>query len=56
MSQGENVRFSFRSHQDSIEVVLQGDADWVNYLRSDLGLKGADGFTRPLGVISTTPR
>ena len=49
MSQGENVRFSYRSHQDSIEVVLQGDADWVNSLRSDMGLKGAVGFTRPLG-------
>tara|TARA_Y100001970_G_scaffold256337_1_gene333971 strand:- start:15097 stop:15741 length:645 start_codon:yes stop_codon:yes gene_type:complete len=49
MGQGENVRFSYRSHQDSIEVILQGDADWVNSLRSDLGLKGAIGFTRPLG-------
>tara|TARA_B100001250_G_scaffold350738_1_gene322578 strand:- start:357 stop:995 length:639 start_codon:yes stop_codon:yes gene_type:complete len=55
MSQGENVRFSFRSHQDSIEVVLQGDADWVNYLRSDLGLKGAVGFTRPLGKSAPRP-
>tara|TARA_Y100000746_G_scaffold120464_1_gene103218 strand:+ start:3876 stop:4514 length:639 start_codon:yes stop_codon:yes gene_type:complete len=55
MSQGENVRFSFRSHQDSIEVILQGDADWVNYLRSDLGLKGAIGFTRPLGKSATRP-
>ena len=55
MSSGENVRFSYRSHQESIEVVLQGDTDWVNSIRSQIGLNAALGFTRPLGPVSPQP-
>jgi len=53
MSSGENVRFSYRSHQESIEVVLQGDADWVNSIRSQIGINAALGFMRPLGPVSS---
>ena len=56
MSSGENVRFSYRSHQESIEVVLQGDTDWVNSIRSQIGLNAALGFTRPLGPVSSQPQ
>ena len=55
MSSGENVRFSYRSHQESIEVILQGDTDWVNSIRSQIGLNAALGFTRPLGPVSPQP-
>ncbi len=53
MSSGENVRFSYRSHQESIEVVLQGDTDWVNSIRSQIGLNATLGFTRPLGPVTS---
>ena len=56
MSSGENVRFSYKSHQESIEVVLQGDTDWVNSIRSQIGLNAALGFTRPLGPVSSQPQ
>jgi len=56
MGSGENVRFSYRSHQESIEVVLQGDTDWVNSIRSQIGLNAALGFTRPLGPVSSQPQ
>lgn len=56
MSSSETVRFSYRSHQESIEVVLQGDADWVNSIRSQMGLNGTLGFTRPLGPAAEQPK
>ena len=46
------VRYRFRSDDDDIDVMLEGDADWVKSIVSELGLTKL-GWTMPLAVTRT---
>ncbi len=46
------VRYRFRSDEDDVDVLLEGDADWVRSIVSDLELTKV-GWMMPLAVNST---
>ncbi len=49
------VRFRFRRPEDDVDVLIQGDSDWVQALREDLGLTEV-GWMQPMattGHVST---
>ena len=46
MSDEENIRFSFRSNEHEVEVVIQGPPSWVNLYRERIGLEGDIGYTQ----------
>jgi len=52
MSDEENIRFSFRSNEHEVEVVIQGPPSWVNLYRERIGLEGDIGYTQ--SVISSS--
>ena len=52
MSDEENIRFSFRSNEHEVEVVIQGPPSRVNLYRERIGLEGDIGYTQ--SVISST--
>ncbi len=43
------VRFRFRAPDDDVDVLIQGDAVWVNTLREDLGLMDV-GWVQPMAI------
>ena len=43
------VRFRFRVPEEDVDVLIQGDAEWVNSLRVDLGLTEV-GWVQPLAT------
>ena len=43
------VRFRFRAPDDDVDVLIQGDAVWVNTLREDLGLMDV-GWVQPMAT------
>ncbi len=43
------VRFRFRVPEEDVDVLIQGDAEWVNSLREDLGLTEV-GWVQPLAT------
>jgi hypothetical protein len=43
------VRFRFRVPEEDVDVLLQGDAEWVNSLREDLGLLDV-GWVQPMAT------
>ena len=46
MSDEDNIRFSFRSNEQDVEVVIQGPPSWVNLYRERIGLEGDIGYTQ----------
>jgi len=46
MTNEENIRFSFRSNEHEVEVVIQGPPSWVNLYRERIGLEGDIGYTQ----------
>ena len=52
MSDEGNIRFSFRSNEHEVEVVIQGPPSWVNLYRERIGLEGDIGYTQ--SVISSS--
>jgi len=42
------VRFRFRSPENGIDVIIEGESSVVNSLRKELGLQGRVGFVQPL--------
>jgi len=42
------VRFRFRSSEHDVDVMVEGEAGWVNSVREDLGLQGRVGFIQPV--------
>jgi len=49
------VRYRFRSPEDDIDVVVEGDAAWVAGIRATLGLEDDRlGWSMPLGVTMTS--
>ena len=46
------VRYRFRSEEDDIDVLLEGDADWVRSIVAELGLRKV-GWMMPMAVDST---
>ena len=52
MADEENIRFSFRSNEHDVEVVIQGPPSWVNLYRERIGLEGDIGYT--LSVIDSS--
>lgn len=46
MADEENIRFSFRSFEHEVEVVIQGPPSWVNLYRERIGLEGDIGYTQ----------
>ena len=43
------VRFRYRNQEEDIDVLIQGDADWVEQIRDELGLSGnGPGFLSPV--------
>ena len=46
------VRYRFRSDDDDVDVLLEGDADWVREIIAELGLSKV-GWMMPLAVDST---
>ena len=47
-----HVRYRFRSDDDDVDVLLEGEADWVRSIVSELGLTKV-GWMMPLAVNST---
>ena len=43
------VRFRFRQPESDVDVMIQGDAVWVQALREDLGL-GDVGWIQPMAT------
>jgi hypothetical protein len=43
------VRFRFRRPEDDVEVLIQGDSEWVEALREDMGLADV-GWVQPMAV------
>ena len=43
------VRFRFRQPESDVDVMIQGDAEWVRALREDLGL-GDVGWIQPMAT------
>lgn len=48
MADEENIRFSFRSNEHDVEVVIQGPPSWVNLYRERIGLEGDIGYTQSI--------
>ena len=51
------VRFRFRVPEDDVDVLIQGDVEWVQALREDLGLADV-GWVQPMattGHVSPSP-
>ena len=46
MTDEDNIRFSFRSNEQDVEVVIQGPPSWVNLYRERIGLEGDIGYTQ----------
>lgn len=46
MSDADNIRFSFRSSEHDVEVVIQGPSSWVELYRERIGLDGDIGYTQ----------
>ena len=44
------VRFIFRSPENDIDIVIEGESNVVDSLRQDLGLQGRVGFIQPLSA------
>ena len=44
-----NVRYRFRSDDHDLNIVLEGDAEWVESYVTELGLTGV-GWTMPVGT------
>ncbi len=49
------VRFRFRSIENDIDVLLEGEARWVEELRQEIGLSGAVGVLQPLAARLADP-
>ena len=49
------VRFRFRSAEYGVDVLLEGEARWVEDLRQQIGLSGDDGVLQPLAARMTDP-
>ena len=47
------VRFRFRRPEDDVDVLIQGDIEWVEALRSDLGLADV-GWIQPIAATGRT--
>ena len=47
------IRYRFRSDDDDIDVLLEGDADWVREIVAELGLTKV-GWAMPMAVDSTS--
>ena len=47
------IRYRFRSDDDDIDVLLEGEADWVRGIVSELGLNKV-GWAMPMAVDSTS--
>lgn len=45
------VRFIFRSPENDIDIIIEGESNVVDSLRQDLGLQGRVGFIQPLSVV-----
>ncbi len=48
MTNSRRVRFRYRSIQDQVDILLEGNEDFVNSIRSSIGISGAMGFIRNL--------
>jgi hypothetical protein len=49
MAMSGPVRFRYRNQEEDIDVLIQGDADWVEQIRDELGLSGnGPGFLSPV--------
>jgi len=49
------VRFRFRSTENDIDVLLEGEARWVEELRREIGLSGDVGVLQPLAARLADP-
>ena len=49
------VRFRFRVPEEDVDVLIQGDAEWVNSLREDMGLLDV-GWVQPMAATGRTFR
>tara|TARA_B110000438_G_C15800740_1_gene645041 strand:+ start:937 stop:1611 length:675 start_codon:yes stop_codon:yes gene_type:complete len=49
------VRFRFRVPEEDVDVLLEGDAEWVNSLRVDLGLLDV-GWVQPMATTGRSPQ
>lgn len=47
------VRFRFRVPEEDVDVLIQGDAEWVNSLREDMGLLDV-GWVQPMATTGRT--
>ena len=47
------IRYRFRSDDDDIDVLLEGEADWVRGIVAELGLTKV-GWSMPMAVDSTS--
>ena len=47
------VRFRFRVPEQDVDVLIQGDAEWVNSLREDMGLLDV-GWVQPMAATGRT--
>lgn len=47
------VRFRFRRPEDDVDVLVQGEASWVQSVREDLGLSDV-GWVQPLAVTGSS--
>ena len=47
------VRFRFRVPEEDVDVLIQGDAEWVNSLREELGLVDV-GWVQPMATTGRT--
>ena len=45
------VRFIFRSPENDIDIIIEGESNVVDSLRQDLGLQGRVGFIQPLSTV-----
>jgi|TARA_B110000438_G_scaffold292951_1_gene332044 hypothetical protein len=50
MQMRSTVRFRFRSPEDGIDIVIEGENQVVEFLREELGLQGRVGFIQPLNT------
>ena len=44
------VRFTFRSPENDIDIIIEGESSVVESLRKELGLQGRVGFIQPLSA------
>jgi len=49
------VRFRFRSTEFDVDVLLEGEARWVEELRKEIGLSGDIGVLPPLAARLAAP-